>query len=119
MYLSHIIIKYSTLFDFFNEDGHDSDTSIIADGVARSGYMMLTVRVCFRDQLAETFDLIENVDVLDSQDTTNLALLTRSDLGVTFTKLHCWRLTQYSKCVFMDADTLVRTFGFLQFLQLQ
>lgn len=47
------------------------------------------------------------VDVLDSQDAVNLELLTRPDLGVTFTKLHCWRLTQFTKCVFMDADTMV------------
>lgn len=53
------------------------------------------------------FDLVYTVDILDSRDTTNLALLDRRDLGVTFTKLHCWRLTQYKKCVFLDADTLV------------
>lgn len=48
------------------------------------------------------------VDVLDSGDTAHLALLQRPELGVTLTKLHCWTLTQFSKCVFMDADTLVR-----------
>ncbi|TNN14502.1 Glycogenin-1 isoform 1 [Schistosoma japonicum] len=53
------------------------------------------------------FDHVELVDVLDSKDETNLALLSRPDLGVTFTKLHCWRLVQYTKAVFMDADTLV------------
>jgi len=47
------------------------------------------------------------VNVHDSNDTANLELLSRPDLGVTFTKLHCWRLTQFDKCVFMDADTLV------------
>ena len=26
---------------------------------------------------------------------------------MTLTKLHCWTLTQFSKCVFLDADTLV------------
>ncbi|CAH2050084.1 unnamed protein product, partial [Iphiclides podalirius] len=26
---------------------------------------------------------------------------------ITFTKIHCWNLTQYEKCVFLDADTLV------------
>jgi len=45
--------------------------------------------------------------VLDSGDEANLALIGRPDLGVTFTKLHCWRLTQYNKCVFLDADTFV------------
>uniref|UniRef100_A0ABD2W1A5 glycogenin glucosyltransferase n=1 Tax=Trichogramma kaykai TaxID=54128 RepID=A0ABD2W1A5_9HYME len=28
-------------------------------------------------------------------------------MGITFTKLHCWKLTQYEKCVFLDADVLV------------
>lgn len=48
------------------------------------------------------------VDVMDSGDSAHLSLMKRPDLGVTFTKLHCWTLTHYSKCVFMDADTLVR-----------
>lgn len=47
------------------------------------------------------------VDVLNSEDTVNLRLIGRPDLGVTFTKIHCWRLTQYSKCVFLDADCVV------------
>ena len=60
-----------------------------------------------RQLLEELYDLVTVVNVFDSNDVANLALLTRPDLGVTFTKLHCWRLTQYSKCVFLDADTLV------------
>ena len=47
------------------------------------------------------------MEELDSEDTERLALLTRPELGVTFSKLHAWRLTQYDKCVFLDADTLV------------
>ena len=61
-----------------------------------------------RAQLKSVYDVSEHVDVLDSNDSTNLQLLSRADLGVTFTKLHCWRLTNFSKCVFLDADTLVR-----------
>lgn len=57
--------------------------------------------------MGSVVDHVEFVDVLDSKDETNLALLSRPDLGVTFTKLHCWRLTQYTKAVFMDADTMV------------
>jgi glycogenin glucosyltransferase len=60
-----------------------------------------------KDHLNEVFDAVTTVNVLDSEDAENLALIGRPDLGVTFTKLHCWRLTQYSKCVFLDADTLV------------
>ncbi|XP_017560595.2 glycogenin-1b [Pygocentrus nattereri] len=53
------------------------------------------------------YDEVRLVDVLDSGDMAHLAMMKRPDLGVTFTKLHCWTLTHYSKCVFMDADTLV------------
>uniref|UniRef100_A0A665VND2 glycogenin glucosyltransferase n=1 Tax=Echeneis naucrates TaxID=173247 RepID=A0A665VND2_ECHNA len=60
-----------------------------------------------REALASIFDEVRVVDVMDSGDSAHLALMKRPDLGVTFTKLHCWTLTQYSKCVFMDADTLV------------
>uniref|UniRef100_A0A3Q2VLL7 glycogenin glucosyltransferase n=1 Tax=Haplochromis burtoni TaxID=8153 RepID=A0A3Q2VLL7_HAPBU len=60
-----------------------------------------------RDVLRSIFDEVHVVDVMDSGDSAHLALMKRPDLGVTFTKLHCWTLTQYSKCVFMDADTLV------------
>ncbi|KAL0203587.1 hypothetical protein M9458_001605, partial [Cirrhinus mrigala] len=54
----------------------------------------------------DVFDEVVVVDVLDSEDKAHLTLLRRPELGVTFTKLHCWTLTQYSKCVFLDADTL-------------
>ncbi|KAG1697372.1 Glycogenin-1 [Nymphon striatum] len=60
-----------------------------------------------RAQLSCVFDLVNDVDVFDSKDSANLALMARPELGVTFTKLHCWRLTQFTKCVFMDADMLV------------
>lgn len=58
-------------------------------------------------QLREVFDYVEYVDIFDSHDTANLALLKRPELGITFTKLHCWRLEQFEKCVFLDADCLV------------
>lgn len=60
-----------------------------------------------KDLARAVFDHVEIVDVFDSKDEANLALLSRPELGVTFTKLHCWRLTQYTKAVFMDADTVV------------
>ncbi|KAM7133786.1 glycogenin-1 isoform 1-T1 [Molossus nigricans] len=60
-----------------------------------------------RKVLETVFDEVILVDVLDSGDSAHLTLLERPELGVTLTKLHCWSLTQYSKCVFMDADTLV------------
>ncbi|XP_041668848.1 glycogenin-1a [Cheilinus undulatus] len=60
-----------------------------------------------REVLRSIFDEVRVVDVMESGDTAHLALMKRPDLGVTFTKLHCWTLTHYSKCVFLDADTLV------------
>ena len=51
--------------------------------------------------------MIYDVNLLDSRDAANLQLLGRPDLSVTFTKLHCWRLTMFDKAVFLDADTLV------------
>ncbi|XP_068607639.1 glycogenin-1-like [Brachionichthys hirsutus] len=60
-----------------------------------------------RDVLHSIFDEVRLVDIMDSEDAAHLSLMKRPDLGVTFTKLHCWALTHYSKCVFMDADTLV------------
>ncbi|XP_065924151.1 glycogenin-1 isoform X2 [Magallana gigas] len=60
-----------------------------------------------RNQLARVFDMIYDVNLLDSRDAANLQLLGRPDLSVTFTKLHCWRLTMFDKAVFLDADTLV------------
>ncbi|XP_007471373.1 PREDICTED: glycogenin-1 isoform X3 [Lipotes vexillifer] len=60
-----------------------------------------------RKTLETIFDEVIMVDVLDSGDSAHLTLMKRPELGITLTKLHCWSLTQYSKCVFMDADTLV------------
>uniref|UniRef100_W5LQZ9 glycogenin glucosyltransferase n=1 Tax=Astyanax mexicanus TaxID=7994 RepID=W5LQZ9_ASTMX len=55
----------------------------------------------------DIFDEVIVVDVLDSRDSAHLSWLKRPELGVTFTKIHCWTLTHYTKCVFLDADTLV------------
>ncbi|XP_034125210.1 glycogenin-1 isoform X1 [Drosophila guanche] len=66
-----------------------------------------TVSEAMRIRLKDVYNVVQEVNVLDSQDAANLALLSRPELGVTFTKLHCWRLVQFEKCVFLDADTLV------------
>lgn len=57
--------------------------------------------------LKAVFDGVTEVDCIDSGDKKNLALLGRPELGPTFTKLHLWRLSQFKKVVFLDADTLV------------
>ncbi|KAL2769043.1 glycogenin-2 isoform d, partial [Daubentonia madagascariensis] len=57
--------------------------------------------------LSKVFDEVIEVNLIDSEDYIHLAFLKRPELGVTLSKLHCWTLTSYSKCVFLDADTLV------------
>lgn len=66
-------------------------------------FKSLSVRL----SLEAIFDEVIVVDVMDSKDDVRLCLRGRPELGITFTKIHCWTLTQYSKCVFLDADTLV------------
>ena len=61
----------------------------------------------FRKSLEEIFDEVVVVDELDSNDEEHLQLLSRPELGITFTKINCWLLQQYSKCVFLDSDCVV------------
>ncbi|KAF9181581.1 Glycogenin-2 [Haplosporangium sp. Z 11] len=60
-----------------------------------------------RDQLATVFDSVIEIGEIDSFSTKNLQLLGRPELGITLTKIHVFNQTQYSKVVFLDADTLV------------
>ena len=53
--------------------------------------------------------MIKEIEEMSSGDEESLALIKRPELGVTYSKLHAWRLEEYSKCVFLDADTLVLT----------
>jgi len=71
--------------------------------------IMITAEVSesMKKTLEEIFDKVFTVDPLDSKDIANLTLLDRTELGITFTKLHCWTLLEFSKCVFLDADTLL------------
>lgn len=44
---------------------------------------------------------------LNSNNEEILTLIRRPELGATVTKIHAWTLTEYTKCVFLDADCLV------------
>uniref|UniRef100_A0A2K5BZ49 Glycogenin 1 n=1 Tax=Aotus nancymaae TaxID=37293 RepID=A0A2K5BZ49_AOTNA len=68
---------------------------------------ILQVSDSMRKVLETVFDEVIMVDVLDSGNSAHLTLMKRPELGVMLAKLHCWFLTQYSQCIFMDADTLV------------
>ncbi|XP_008552140.1 cell surface glycoprotein 1 isoform X2 [Microplitis demolitor] len=95
-------------------DSYSLGALVLAHSLKRAGTkhdlaVLITPGVtgAMREKLSSVFTLVQEVNVLDSRDESNLALLARPELGITFTKLHCWRLTQYEKCVFVDADTLV------------
>uniref|UniRef100_A0A3Q4MRJ6 glycogenin glucosyltransferase n=1 Tax=Neolamprologus brichardi TaxID=32507 RepID=A0A3Q4MRJ6_NEOBR len=81
--------------------------SLRRHGTTRHIVAMITPNVSEQLALNDVFDEVIVVDVMDSEDYHHLCLLGRPELGITFTKIHCWTLTQYSKCVFLDADTLV------------
>ncbi|XP_054479920.1 glycogenin-2 isoform X2 [Anoplopoma fimbria] len=83
--------------------------SLKRHGTTRSTVVMVTPDISQQSRLTleDVFDEVITVDVMDSDDRLHLSWLGRPDLGITFTKIHCWTLTQYSKCVFLDADTLV------------
>lgn len=64
----------------------------------------LNISSRIRDILSQVCTVIQ-VDTIRSTDFDNLELLGRPELDITFTKIRLWRLTQYSKIVFLDADT--------------
>uniref|UniRef100_A0A8R1I8U9 glycogenin glucosyltransferase n=1 Tax=Caenorhabditis japonica TaxID=281687 RepID=A0A8R1I8U9_CAEJA len=95
--------------DFYTQGALTLLNSLRSSGTTRKVHCLITNQVSstIRQELEHKFDDVTVVDVFNSNDAENLALIGRPDLGVTFTKLHCWRLTQYSKAVFLDADTMV------------
>lgn len=63
-------------------------------------------RAC-RRRLAAVYTHVHMAEAMYTTDAHVLGLARRPELAVTMTKLAAWRLTQYSKCVFLDADTVV------------
>lgn len=95
-------------------DAYCMGAAVVAHSLRRHGttrriVVMVTPNVSkeSRRVLKRMFDEVIMVNVMDSRDRVHLSWLGRPELGTTFTKIHCWTLIQYSKCVFLDADTLV------------
>ncbi|KAH0838011.1 glycosyltransferase family 8 protein [Lanmaoa asiatica] len=65
-----------------------------------------TVDVTTIRLLRKSFDVVVGVEIIVPPDTESLTLLGRPDLDTALTKLHVFRLTQYSKVIFLDADAL-------------
>jgi hypothetical protein len=56
--------------------------------------------------LRRAFDVVVGVEIIEQEDNKGLKLLGRLDLTTVLTKLHIFRLTQYKKIIFLDADIL-------------
>ncbi|KAI0756835.1 hypothetical protein C8Q80DRAFT_1093114 [Daedaleopsis nitida] len=56
--------------------------------------------------LRRAFDAVIGVEIIEQEDSRGLQLLGRPDLNLVLTKLHIFRLTQYAKLIFLDADVL-------------
>ena len=59
----------------------------------------------YRCRLRKTWDNIIDIETLG--DETLSSCLEQPNLEKIFMKLKLWKLTQFTKCVFLDADTLV------------
>ncbi|GAA96185.1 glycosyltransferase family 8 protein [Mixia osmundae IAM 14324] len=57
--------------------------------------------------LQAAFDYVLSVEEIQTKNWSELDLLGRPELAGTLTKLHTWRLVQYRKVIYLDADTLV------------
>ncbi|KAJ4485842.1 glycogenin [Lentinula aciculospora] len=56
--------------------------------------------------LRKAFDVVIGVELIAQNDEEGLKLLGRPDLNEVLTKLHVFRLIQYQKIIFLDADVL-------------
>ncbi|RGP80463.1 glycogenin-2 beta [Fusarium longipes] len=57
-------------------------------------------------QLKDVYDYVFPVPRIRNDHPANLYLMNRSDLHSAFTKINLWKLTQFSKIVYIDADVV-------------
>jgi len=83
--------------------------SLLATETKAKLVVMVTdeVSTIMSNRLRAVYNEIVSIEEIDSKDEQALALLKRPELGVTFSKIHLWKLTQYEKVVFLDSDVLV------------
>jgi len=95
--------------DDYGRGANTLGRSLKRSGTTRRCVLMVTsgVTPSYRETLKESWDELVDITPLDSNDQEKLAILARPELGCTFTKLRAWTLTQFQKCVFLDADTMV------------
>ncbi|KAH9997698.1 hypothetical protein BJV74DRAFT_883311 [Russula compacta] len=65
-----------------------------------------TVDIASIKLLRKAFDVVVGVEIIQGDNERGLQLLGRPDLSTVLTKLHIFRLSQFSKIIFLDADVL-------------
>lgn len=65
-----------------------------------------SLRASTVEELQSLFNYVIPIDRIGNPQPANLYLMNRPDLLYTFTKLHLWRLTQFRKIVYIDADVV-------------
>ncbi|KAG5452300.1 Glycogenin-1 [Clonorchis sinensis] len=65
------------------------------------------VTEAYRHLLRDAFDNVIEVQEIENPDRSYVERFGRSELLITFTKIRCWSLVQFEKCVYLDADTIV------------
>lgn len=85
--------------DEYAEGAHTLGFSLKDSGTTRKLICMVTKGVSdnVRALLRQQWDDLVEVETMDSNDPDALALLGRPELGMTFTKLFAWQLTDYEK----------------------
>nr|AAZ14921.1 putative glycogenin [Coprinellus disseminatus] len=104
-YLPGALAQVAALRDIHSPAGADS----LADQPPVPNVCLVTpesVDVSTIKLLRRAFDLVVGVEILEDANERGLQLLGRPDLTTVLTKLHVFRLTQFSKVIFLDADVL-------------
>ncbi|KAK6356954.1 glycogenin glucosyltransferase, variant 2 [Orbilia javanica] len=57
-------------------------------------------------EIKRIYDYVIPVDRITNKSHGNLLMMDRLDLSSAFTKIHLWRLTQFEKIVYIDADVV-------------
>lgn len=83
--------------------------SLRLSGTNRTLVVLITDEITeeLRNLLASVFHLVQPINSLEPSGSTKLALLEQPELGINYSKLLVWRLTQFDKCIYISPDTLV------------
>ncbi|SCV70912.1 BQ2448_3674 [Microbotryum intermedium] len=102
-YLPGCLTMINSLLDVEGAKGRADYDTVCLVTPATVGYAAIKA-------LHKVFDQVVGVAEITTRSWHELGLLGdqgRRDLAASLTKLHLWRLTNYNKVVFLDADTLI------------